>query len=116
MAEHPTIKLVRLFQDGASEFRFIAMAQNGRTIVESSEGYTDKDEAIGAIHGVFGDDMEIHDLTLNTQNDEGRDSMSEEQAQQGDEAQGDTPQGDEAAPQEGEETTPQGDAGNDEQA
>jgi uncharacterized protein YegP (UPF0339 family) len=64
MAEHPTIKEVRLFKDGIGEFRFIGIAGNSLTIVESSEGYTDKENALGAIHGVFGDDVPIDDRTI----------------------------------------------------
>jgi uncharacterized protein YegP (UPF0339 family) len=63
VAEHPHITHVRIFIDGAGEFRFIGIASNDLTIVESSEGYTNKDDAIGAIHGVFGDDVEIEDKT-----------------------------------------------------
>jgi uncharacterized protein YegP (UPF0339 family) len=61
MTEHPHIKLVRLFKDASDEFRFIGIADNDLTIVDSSEGYKNKQDAIGAIHGVFGDDVEIED-------------------------------------------------------
>ena len=63
MTEHPIIASVRLFSDATGEFRFIGIASNNLTIVESSEGYANKEDAIGAIHGVFGDDIPIEDKT-----------------------------------------------------
>lgn len=63
MAEHPHIKLVRLFRAENGDFFFIGIADNDLTIVESSEGYRNKEDAEGAIHGVFGDEIEIEDLT-----------------------------------------------------
>lgn len=63
MSEHPSIASVRLFKDGAGEFRFIGIASNSLTIVESSEGYVNKADALGAIHGVFGDDIPVEDKT-----------------------------------------------------
>jgi uncharacterized protein YegP (UPF0339 family) len=59
MSEHPKITSVKLYIDGAGEYRFTSYAANGEAIVVSSEGYTDRDNAIGAIQGVHGDDISI---------------------------------------------------------
>jgi uncharacterized protein YegP (UPF0339 family) len=59
MTEHPTIKSVMLYKDDKDEWRFKAAARNSETIVVSSEGYHNKQDALGAISGVFGDDVPI---------------------------------------------------------
>lgn len=53
MAEHPEIKRIRLYRDSAGEFRFAAHAENGEIIVNSSEGYTRKADALAAAVSVF---------------------------------------------------------------
>jgi len=61
-AQNPYIKEVKLYVDDAGEWRFTAYARNGEAIVVSSEGYTQKDDAVSAIVGVFGPDAPIvHD-------------------------------------------------------
>jgi len=59
MAESPEITHVKLYKDNAGEWRFTAIASNGEAIVVSSEGYTNKQDAMGAIDGVFGDAMPV---------------------------------------------------------
>ena len=59
MAEHPVIKTVKLYKDSAGEWRFSGIASNSLTIVDSSEGYKNREDAIGALQGVFGTNVTI---------------------------------------------------------
>lgn len=61
MSEHPEIVRVKLYRDHAGEWRFAGIASNSLTIVDSSEGYKNKADAEGAIHGVFGEDVAIEE-------------------------------------------------------
>jgi uncharacterized protein YegP (UPF0339 family) len=61
MAEHPQITKVELYVGGDGDWWFTAYSSNGRAIVRSTEGYENKEDAIGAIHGVHGDDILIEE-------------------------------------------------------
>lgn len=40
-------------------WRWVAKAANGKTVATSGENYTNRDDAIAAIYGLFGDQVKL---------------------------------------------------------
>lgn len=62
MTEHPKASEIQLYKDTAGEWRFNGLAANGRIVVSSSEGYINREDAVGAAQGMLGDDVPVVEL------------------------------------------------------
>lgn len=53
------VEHVKLWKDGAGEYRFVPVGANGEPLDNGSEGYTRAEDARRAARGLFGEDIRI---------------------------------------------------------
>lgn len=60
--EKPKVTRVRVYRDAQQLYRFEGISANGEMVVESSESYKNRGDALGAATSLFGD-AQVDDQT-----------------------------------------------------